>query len=563
MGHAFEDAVASVSMTTPPSGVCVPAGSTVLMPFVRENLLRSFNIFANAAPLVKYDGIQEAGTGSDHSYNIGWIQTDVDLTGGQFYVDFTSSRDSPPIQATAIPFLDRFSMPWYTDNWGYTGDTNEPDSLGSVDILARYKDPCVLHLGDGKGWLMFVARNLVRQEVAITNGYPAAKTSTAPKSHSFPDNPGVSWPEDEAGTLLYPHSVETGYGPFVSDATSAGADGTTITYSVDDLSYVSARSEYLADIVVYWSKKAEFDDVVGPFWVRPSLVTAAAPDETGSDAPEVVGADGTVTLGKAHTESNPRYWYGVPGAVLVEDGEDEPMVYLYFLKDTCYHNHSDRIGSVGVIGTLDHRSLLTKSEAAYYDAVEEPAKLILKKMAVSDILALVSDAESDDVEGVSKVTDQSAWDEMADPLPALVAGEEYEVTVYDGRSVSWAVEVFKDSEDGVGLAGPMPALCPDGTLILFFVVAKDPRDDSMNGLWYAYEDRATDAGAERGKALVVGDSSQIISAYSPKPTLNYYDPDPVFVPSGAGTGTWYLYTGHGDPEVIWCLTAADSEVITS
>jgi len=63
----------------------------------------------------------------------------------------------------------------------------------------------------------------VRQEVAITNGYPAAKTSTAPKSHSFPDNPGVSWPEDEAGTLLYPHSVETGYGPFVSDATSASA----------------------------------------------------------------------------------------------------------------------------------------------------------------------------------------------------------------------------------------------------------------------------------------------------------------------------------------------------
>jgi hypothetical protein len=153
---------------------------------------------------------------------------------------------------------------------------NRPVDIGNQEVIVRYKDPTVVNLGGDDGWLMIVARDLVRQDVANFNHYPPALTSrdTPDEAPCFPDSPGVSWRRSDAG-----HA-----GPFGSSIGSA------------DVEDADAKCEYLADIVAFWSQTEDFTDLIGPFWIRPSLVTEAAPDEPDWDT------------GETHVASRPRYW---------------------------------------------------------------------------------------------------------------------------------------------------------------------------------------------------------------------------------------------------------------
>lgn len=372
-----------------PDTVKVPAGCTVHLPRLGAGILRTYNYFANSAPFVREDGtilsgVQEDGTGSDGSFNIGWVQRDALTSEG--YFDLLSTDPDPLITATAIPFLDRITMDhWYLDDWsGGDGTANTLSDLGSTDVIVRYKDPSVVHLGydeagRSQGWLMLVARNVVREEIADDNGYPAARTNSDGDC-CFPDNPGVHWPKSPDGSAwVYPES-----GPYRSG-----------TYAETDLlNNVSEKCEYLADIVAFWSKKSDFAEVVGPFWVRPSLVSEGAPDE----------------VGEAHTTKRPRYWYGVPGAIVMhpDHSTEAPTLYVYFVKDVCYHNHADREWSVGVVGDPVSYSdgTLTESEQNYYLSADTRQKLILRKISVADILDMV------DAAGVTPgICDSASWDE--------------------------------------------------------------------------------------------------------------------------------------------------------
>jgi len=543
--------------TVPPArggtAVNVAASCTIRPPSEEEDTLRMYNHFANVAPLVDYSGLQEPGTGSDGSYNIGWIQTSLLHRGPQFPIPPTIAPRDPPVTATAIPFLDRFEIEeWYEDYWGFSGENLLPPA-GPKEVIARYKDVCIVPLGGTNGWLMLACRDLVRRDVAITNGYPAAVTADPilGPHHCFPDNPGVIWPYEHlpfgAFGWVYPSS-----GPYRSG--SATTESGHVYDAYDLRHFVAEKCEYLADIVAFWCRTENFaEDVIGPFWIRPSLVTAAAPDETGD----------------AHAAIRPRYWYGVPGAVLMDEdsGEDEPKLYVYFVKDTCYHNHADRVGSVGLVGsavtagdavdpgtgTMEDR--LTTSEHNYYSAMEEPAKIILRKITVRAIMDKVNAAREH-----PEITDQRSWNETHDPIVPLIHGEEYEVSVYDYRPSSSTTTglLFADVLN-VGLAGPMPALSPNGTLLLFLVVAQ-AGDYHHDGIWWTSETSVT-TGAERGAEFAVTTDTPMVGATGPGHDANFYDPDPVFVPAPDGmTGTWYLFTGWGQLPRITCWSAPESVV---
>jgi len=528
-------------------GIAIPAASTVWM--AGTGTLRNYNYYANCEPLVS--GVYQAlGTGSDLSYNIGWLETDVGRWGPEFEVvplGFLGplGKAGHQITPTAIPFLDRYEMEhWYEDHWGPTG--NLLRHVGSRYVVVRHKDPCVVSLGANNGWLMLVCRDMVRQDVASYQNYPQAVTALGyPFAlHSFPDNPGVAWTPDLSVT---PPNV-------------------------------SEKCEYLADIVAFWSETEDFDAVVGPFWIRPSLVTAAAPDE---DYDEIV-AD---MLPGFRAAWRPRYWYGVPGAVVVgpAQNEQEDTLYVYFVKDQCFHNHADNPGSVGSDANVDLANS-TASESRYFHATFGPARIVLRKILISDIRLAVSRA----IALTGPLPAPETWDELDDSLPALLPGTEYRVTVYDARSVDRGVDIsnlFSDNEGNVGLAGPMPALDSSGNLLLFLVVAKDmvtesgtprsPRSYNPNGIWAAFDYYVGASGEVRGATLALGDQSQVVEATSSdlssptinaNPLRNYYDPDPVLVPPAGspGSGTWYLYTGHGaDKSTVWCFSGAETEIPTS
>jgi len=540
------DPFSSPWTTSRAASIAIPAGCTILRG--GGDTLRTYNYFANVTPLVRYSGLQDTGTGSDRSYNIGWVETDVALAGPQFAITpAVHTADGPwPITATAVPFLDRYTMYyWYLDRWqlvtspggaGVLG--NHPVNIGNSAVIVRYKDPSVVNLGEGDGWLMIVARDLVREDVAVANHYPPAQTSrdTSDEAPCFPDSPGTSWPRSRSGSLELP----------LPEVTIPVEPGTFRTRS----DATTEKCEYLADIVAFWSETEDFEEVIGPFWIRPSLVTEAAPDEPDWDA------------ATTHASSQPRYWYGVPGAVVVDEGAGEEqsndgrMLYVYFTKDQCYHNHYDRDGSVGE-DPHNEDATLTRSERLYRIVAEAPQKLVLRKIAVSDITRLVGVIQA----GTWELPHPSTWNELAYPLPALLPGEEFEVRVYDLRS--GALSPFFAENEQVSLAGPMPALSMAGKLMLFVVIAKDTLNPLLNGIWRAMECTVEDRPIGTTFELGLAESYQAVKTTGDGTELTdwFYDPDPVFVADSDTSGTWYLFTGHGSElSSIWGLSASDAAV---